>query len=99
MELLVLVLCILFHRFYMRYVTYYIYCWVNSHEGSPEQEFMETSKENGFTGHKFRVALWAGHRRMEGSRGNYLINTTFAPIIYGIIYYIILYYAYTSIFG
>lgn len=80
---------VLLHRFYLRYITYYI----SAHwrfAGKILSQFKSEAKTKGYSGHNLRVALWETYYLSEKSQIAFYFNTTFLPFLYGL--------AYTSIF-
>lgn len=80
---------VLLHRFYLRYITYYI----SAHwrfNGKVLSEFKSEAKKNGLKDHNLRVAFWSIYYGSDTSQIAFYFNTTFLPFLYGL--------AYTSIF-
>lgn len=84
-------LCVLFHRFYMRYILYSIYLFISAN-GQILTEFNKNAKNKGYKGHNLRVVQWEHFKKSEDSQFGYLLSTTFNPLFMGFIYFIILDY-------
>lgn len=93
-------ICILFHRFYMRYVTYSLYLFFSA-SGAGMAGFYENInvKDRGYSGHRLRVAKWEHFKGSDDSQFSYLLWTSINPFIYGLLYLAFFYGIYIMIFG
>lgn len=91
-------ICILFHRFYMRYVFYSLYLFISA-SGTAMEVFYTKVKDKGYNGHSLRVAKWDFFKGKDDSQISYLIWTTINPFIFGLLYLALFYGIYIMIFG
>ena len=94
----VYVVCVLLHRFYIRYIAYSIKLFFSAN-GEVLGEFNKSAKDKGYSGHKLRVAQWEYFKKSEDSQWGYLVATTLPPLFMGFLYMWLFFYVFDLIFG
>ena len=90
-------ICILLHRFYMRYITYSLFLFFSA-DASVMRDFNREVKNKGYSGHSLRVAQWEYFKKSGDSQFSYLLGSLINPFIFGMVYLIFFYVIYELIF-
>ncbi len=91
-------ICVLTHRFYLRYITYSMYLFFVA-DGDVMSDFNSEVKEKGYSGQYLRKIKWETFKKSGVSQFSYFLSSTINPFIFGGLYLTIIYVCYGMVFG